>query len=68
MTDYDTDVLVSADWVEDHLEAFQSDDPDYRLVELESHGSWATGLWGRGIDRTSVASQLPSTPTPAVSY
>ena len=36
MSEYDTDVLVSADWVEDHLEAFQSDDPDYRLVEIES--------------------------------
>ncbi len=36
MTDYDTDVLVSAEWVEDHLEEFQSDDPEYRLVEIES--------------------------------
>ena len=36
MTEYDTDVLVSPDWVEDHLEEFQADDPDYRLVEIES--------------------------------
>ena len=36
MSDYDTDVLVSPDWVEDHLEEFQADDPDYRLVEIES--------------------------------
>ncbi|MFC7044106.1 sulfurtransferase [Halobacteriaceae archaeon GCM10025711] len=35
-TGYDTDVLVSADWVEDHLDAFQADDPDYRLVEVNS--------------------------------
>jgi len=36
MSDYDTDVLVSADWVEDHLDEFQSDDPDYRIVEVNS--------------------------------
>ncbi|MFC4248909.1 sulfurtransferase [Natribaculum luteum] len=36
MSEYDTDVLVSADWVDDHLEEFQSDDPSYRLVEIES--------------------------------
>ncbi len=36
MTKHDTDVLVSADWVEDHLEQFQADDPDYRLVEVNS--------------------------------
>ena len=36
MTEYDTDALVSADWVEDRLEEFQSDDPAYRLVEIES--------------------------------
>ena len=36
MSEYDTDVLVSPDWVEDHLEEFQSEDPDYRLVEIES--------------------------------
>ncbi|WP_276281149.1 sulfurtransferase [Halorussus caseinilyticus] len=35
-TDYDTDVLVSADWVEDRLEQFRSDDPEYRLVEVNS--------------------------------
>jgi thiosulfate/3-mercaptopyruvate sulfurtransferase len=35
MTDYAKDVLVSADWVEDRLEEFQSDDPDLRLVEVD---------------------------------
>ncbi|MFB6101694.1 MAG: sulfurtransferase [Haloplanus sp.] len=32
---YAKDVLVSADWVEDHLDDFQSDDADYRLVEVD---------------------------------
>jgi thiosulfate/3-mercaptopyruvate sulfurtransferase len=36
MTDYANDVLVSADWVEAHLDEFQSDDPAYRLVEVNS--------------------------------
>ncbi|WP_049927400.1 sulfurtransferase [Halopiger goleimassiliensis] len=36
MTEYDSDVLVSADWVEERLEEFQSDDPEYRIVEIES--------------------------------
>jgi thiosulfate/3-mercaptopyruvate sulfurtransferase len=35
-TEYDADVLVSADWVEDHLDEFQADDPAYRIVEIES--------------------------------
>ncbi|RNJ25391.1 sulfurtransferase [Halosegnis longus] len=35
MTDYANDVLVSADWVEGHLDEFQSDDPDHRLVEVD---------------------------------
>ncbi|WP_313693083.1 sulfurtransferase [Halorarum halobium] len=35
MTDYAKDVLVSADWVEDHLDEFESDDPAYRLVEVD---------------------------------
>ena len=36
MTDYATeDVLVSADWVDDHLDQFRSDDPDYRLLEVD---------------------------------
>jgi thiosulfate/3-mercaptopyruvate sulfurtransferase len=30
------DVLVSADWVESHLEAFGRDDPEYRLVEVNN--------------------------------
>jgi thiosulfate/3-mercaptopyruvate sulfurtransferase len=34
-TEYAKDVLVSADWVENHLDDFQSDDPDYRLVEVD---------------------------------
>ena len=36
MSSYDTDVLVTADWVESHLDEFQSDDPSYRLLEIES--------------------------------
>jgi len=35
MTDYANDVLVTADWVEDHLEDFQADDSDHRLVEVD---------------------------------
>jgi thiosulfate/3-mercaptopyruvate sulfurtransferase len=35
MTDYAKDVLVSADWVEEHLEEFRSDDPAHRLVEVD---------------------------------
>ena len=35
MTDYAKDVLVSADWVEDRLDQFQSDDDDYRLIEVD---------------------------------
>ncbi len=34
-TDYANDVLVTADWVEDHLDAFQDDDSDHRLVEVD---------------------------------
>jgi thiosulfate/3-mercaptopyruvate sulfurtransferase len=30
------DVLVTADWVEDHLEEFQSDDDSHRLVEINN--------------------------------
>ncbi|WP_224333331.1 sulfurtransferase [Haloprofundus halobius] len=52
MADYAKDVLVSADWVEDHLDEFQSDDPEYRLVEVdvdteaydESHAPGAIGF------------------------
>ena len=36
MTNYDTDTLVSADWVETHLEEFQADDPAYRLLEVNN--------------------------------
>ncbi|QDX40172.1 sulfurtransferase [Salarchaeum sp. JOR-1] len=50
--DYANDVLVSADWVEDHLDEFESDDPDYRLVEVDvdtesyddSHAPGAVGF------------------------
>ena len=35
-TDYAKDVVVDADWVEDNLEEFQSDDPDYRLLEVNN--------------------------------
>jgi thiosulfate/3-mercaptopyruvate sulfurtransferase len=34
-SDYANDVLVSADWVEDNLDEFQSEDPAYRLVEVD---------------------------------
>jgi thiosulfate/3-mercaptopyruvate sulfurtransferase len=30
------DVLVTADWVEAHLDAFEADDPGYRLVEVNN--------------------------------
>ncbi|GAD52565.1 thiosulfate sulfurtransferase, rhodanese [Halarchaeum acidiphilum MH1-52-1] len=33
--DYANDVLVSADWVESNLDEFESDDPGYRLVEVD---------------------------------
>jgi thiosulfate/3-mercaptopyruvate sulfurtransferase len=35
MSDYAKDVLVSADWVEDRLDDFRSDDPTHRLVEVD---------------------------------
>ena len=47
------DVLVSADWVEDYLDHFRSDDSDYRLLEVdvdtevydeEGHAPGAIGL------------------------
>ena len=54
MTDdgYAKDVLVSPDWVEDNLAEFESDDPGYRLVEVdvdteaydESHAPGAIGF------------------------
>src|SRR6056297_2801814 len=51
-TDYANDVLVTADWVVDRLDAFQSDDPEYRLVEVdvdteaydETHAPGAVGF------------------------
>lgn len=36
MTTHPTDVLVSAEWVEDRLDEFQSADPSYRLVEVNN--------------------------------
>jgi thiosulfate/3-mercaptopyruvate sulfurtransferase len=52
MSDYANDVLVSADWVEEHLQEFQDDDPAYRLIEVdvdteayeEAHAPGAIGL------------------------
>lgn len=52
MADYANDVLVTADWVEDNLDQFQSDDPGHRLVEVdvdteayeESHAPGAIGF------------------------
>ncbi|WP_435156713.1 sulfurtransferase [Haladaptatus sp. DFWS20] len=51
-----TDVLVSPDWLHEHLDLFQSDDSDYRLVEAdieyeesyaEAHIPGAVGFrWG----------------------
>ena len=51
-SEYANDVLVSPDWLEDNLEAFKSDDPDHRLVEVdvdteayeESHAPGAIGF------------------------
>jgi thiosulfate/3-mercaptopyruvate sulfurtransferase len=50
--DYATDALVTADWVEQRLEEFGSDEPDYRLVEVdvdtesyeEAHAPGAVGF------------------------
>jgi len=35
MSEYANDVLVSADWVENNRDAFESDDPGHRLVEVD---------------------------------
>jgi thiosulfate/3-mercaptopyruvate sulfurtransferase len=35
MTDYAKDVLVSADWVTERLDAFERDDPSLRLLEVD---------------------------------
>lgn len=35
-SDYSKDVLVSADWVEEKLDDFRSDDPDLRIIEVNS--------------------------------
>lgn len=34
-SEYAKDVVVSADWVEDNLDLFERDDPEYRLVEVD---------------------------------
>ena len=36
MSDYANDVLVSADWVEEHLDEFQDEDSGYRLLEVNN--------------------------------
>lgn len=36
MTEHDSPTLVSADWVEERLDDFQSDDPEYRLLEVNN--------------------------------
>ena len=36
MTAHDTDALVSAAWVEAHLDEFQADDSEYRLLEVNN--------------------------------
>jgi thiosulfate/3-mercaptopyruvate sulfurtransferase len=56
------DVLVSADWVEDHIDDFRSDAPDYRLLEVdvdtevydeEGHAPGAIGLdWEQDLRDT----------------
>ncbi|WP_440006958.1 sulfurtransferase [Halomicrococcus sp. SG-WS-1] len=51
-SDYAKDVLVTADWVEERLDQFRSDDPEYRLVEVdvdteaydEAHAPGAVGF------------------------
>jgi len=51
-SDYAKDVLVSADWVEDRLDEFGSDDPGHRLIEVsvdteaydEAHAPGAIGF------------------------
>lgn len=35
---YDTEALVEAEWVDAHIEDFESDDPAYRLLEINSPG------------------------------
>ncbi|MFB6197291.1 MAG: sulfurtransferase [Halobacteriaceae archaeon] len=35
MAGYAKDVLVDADWVEGHLDQFQADDPEFRLIEVD---------------------------------
>lgn len=64
-SDYAKDVLVSADWVEEHLDGFQNDDLNYRLVDVdvdteaydEAHApgaigfNWGTQLTGSGSTR-----------------
>ena len=62
-SDYANDVLVSAEWVEDHLDEFGSDDPAHRLVEVDvdteayddSHAPGAIGFdWERDLqDQTT---------------
>lgn len=36
MAEHDIDALVSADWVEQRLDKFQANDPEYRLLEVNN--------------------------------
>jgi thiosulfate/3-mercaptopyruvate sulfurtransferase len=36
MTAHETDALVTAAWVDEHLDHFQADDPEYRLLEVNN--------------------------------
>lgn len=47
---YANDVLVSADWVAERLDAFQSDEPDVRLIEVNSPESPEEGFPSRYDD------------------
>jgi thiosulfate/3-mercaptopyruvate sulfurtransferase len=38
--EYANDVLVEAEWVQDRLDRFRSDDPAFRLVEVDTTGSY----------------------------
>ncbi len=59
-TEYANDVLVTADWADQRLEEFQSDDSDLRLVEVdvdteaydEEHAPVRSGSTGRPSSRT----------------
>ena len=68
MSEYANDVLVSADWVEERLDEFESDDPDLRLVEVdvdtelydEGHAPGAIGFNWETQLRDQTLRDLPS--------